>query len=242
MRGLRLGGGDADAGFRRQLGEPVEGLEVRLGQEGDHRDAPAVQAPLHLGEVAEAGDGDPPPGGALPAPHDRGQLAEEHAVDVDRQVRLELAGEEVELGRAALHEEDLHGPLDGGGPDPGQAQHAHREIVGAHPERGRPDHRVLQEALPKMRGGACGRRGGHEHASAPPGLHVTALLEVLHDARDRVGVDPEEAGQLADAGQGLLARDAAALDDVLELLRQLPADRDGALRVDGEVHGDLHTV
>src|SRR2546426_10544399 len=77
-----------------------------------------------------------------------------------------------------------------------------------------------------MRGGADGRCRGHVHAFPPPSLHVSALLEILDDARDRVRVDAEEAGQLPNAGQGLVARDAASLDGVLELLRQLPADRD----------------
>src|SRR5437899_1866829 len=60
-----------------------------------------------------------------------------------------------------------------------------------------------------MRGGADGRCRGHEHAFPPPSLHVSALLEILDDARDRVRVDAEEAGQLPNAGQGLVARDTA---------------------------------
>ena len=104
------------------------------------------------------------------------------------------------------------------------------------------DHRLLQEALAQVRRGTGGRRRGHEHALAPPRFHVSPLLEVLHDARDGVGIDSEEAGQLADAGQGLLPGDAAALDDVLELLGELPADRDRALRIHGQVEGDFHTV
>src|SRR5213594_2533882 len=91
-----------------------------------------------------------------------------------------------------------------------------------------------------MRGGADGRCRGHEHALPPPRLHVSALLEILDDARDRVRIDAEEAGQLPNAGQGLVARDAAALDDVLELLRQLPPDRDRAMPVDLEGHRDPH--
>src|SRR3989442_7258143 len=75
-----------------------------------------------------------------------------------------------------------------------------------------------------MRGGADGRCRGHEHAFPPPSLHVSALLEILDDARDRVRVDAEEAGQLPNAGQGLVARDAASLDGVLELLRQLRSE------------------
>ena len=46
-----------------------------------------------------------------------------------------------------------------------------------------------------------------------------------------------------DARQYLAPREAAALDDVLQLLRQLPADRDrGGARIDLQAHRDLHTV
>ena len=46
-----------------------------------------------------------------------------------------------------------------------------------------------------------------------------------------------------DARQYLAPREAAALDDVLQLLRQLPADRDRALPVYLEIHRDpLHAV
>src|SRR5437879_11877505 len=48
--------------------------------------------------------------GLLLAPHGRRQITEEHLVDADREVGLELPGKEVELRRAAFHEEDLHGP------------------------------------------------------------------------------------------------------------------------------------
>src|SRR5207247_8881045 len=161
-----------------------------------------VHEPLHLREVAEARDRGPPTTTLLLAPRDRRQVAEEHLVDADREVGLELSGEEVELWRAALHEEDLDGLLEGGGPDPGQAQNAHRQVVGSHPEGRRPDHRLLEEALAEVRDGADGRRRGDKHAFPPPSLHVAALLEILDDARDRVRIDAEEAGQLPDAGQG----------------------------------------
>jgi hypothetical protein len=157
-------------------------------------------------------------------------------------VALELPGKEVELRRAAFHEEDLDGPVDGGGPDAGHAQNADRQVVGGHPEGGRSDDRFLHEALAEMRRGAGRRRRGHEHAPPPASLNVAAPLEILDDARDGIGIDAEEAGELADAGQGLIPGNAAALDDVLELLRQLPADRDRALRVHRQVHRDPHTV
>src|SRR6185436_15708480 len=96
-------------------------------------------------------------------------------------------------------------------------------------------HRVLQKGLAQSRGGAGGRRRGHEHAAAPASLHVSTALQVLDDARDGIRIDAEEAGQLPNAGQGLVARDAAGVDDVLELLRQLPADRDRTVHVYAEV-------
>src|SRR6059036_1690950 len=165
----RLGGGGGHAypRPRRELGQTVEGLEMRLGEERDHRNPMTAQEPLHLREMAEARDRRPPTTGRPLAPHGRRQLAEEHLVDADRKVSLELPGKEVELRRAALHEENLDGPLDGGGPDPGQAQNAHRQVVGGHPEGGRPDHRLLEEALAEVRDGADGRRRGDEHAFPP---------------------------------------------------------------------------
>ena len=210
---------------------------MRLGKKRDDRNAATAQAPLHLGEMAEARDGGLPATGLLLAPRDRRQLAEKHLLDADRQVGLELSGKEVELGRAAFHEEDVHGPLDGGRPDAGHGQHAHRQVVGGHPEGRRPDDRIAQEAFADASGGAGGRRRCHEHAPPPPSLHVSALLEILDDAGHRVRVDPEESSQLPDAGECLVPQDAVVLDDVLELLRQLPADRDRAAGVDRQVHG-----
>src|SRR5207247_5192760 len=104
----------------------VEGLEMRLGEERDHRDPLAAQKPPHLPEMAEARDRRLPTTGLLLAPHGRRQITEEHLVDADREVRLEAPGKEVELRRAAVPEEDRHGPLDGGGQDAGEAQNAPR--------------------------------------------------------------------------------------------------------------------
>ena len=167
---------------------------------------------------------------------------EEHLVDADREVGLELPGKEVELRRAALHEEDLDGPLDGGGPDPGQAQTPTARSSAVIPRAAARITVSCKKALAEVRGRAGGRRRGHEHALPPPRLHVSAPLQVLDDARDRIRVDAEEAGQLPDAGQRLVPRDAAALDDVLELLRQLAPDRDRTVHIHPQLHGDLSTV
>ena len=240
--GLDGGGDHAHPRPRRQLGQAVEGLQVRLGEERDHRDAPAVQPPLHLREMREAGDrGRPLPRRRRPA-RDRRQVAEQHLVHADRKLRRELPAEEVELRRAALDEEHRDGPADGGEPRPGHAEDAQRHVVGGHPEGRRADHRILQKGRAPGRGRARRQRRGHEHPLAPARLHVPAPLEILDRPRHRVRIDAEEPGQLPDAGQGVLPRDAAALDDVLELLRQLPADRDRAVGIHAQADRDSHTV
>ena len=157
-------------------------------------------------------------------------------------MRLELPPKEVQLRRTALDEEHRDRPPEGGQPDAGHAQDAHRHVVGGHLEDRRADHRVLQKGLAASRERAGGPRGGHEHALTPPRLHVPAPLEILDRARHRVRIDAEEAGQLPDAGQRLVPRDAAALDDVLQLLRQLPADRDRAVSVQAQAHSNSPTV
>ena len=149
---------------------------------------------------------------------------------------LELAGKEIELRRAALDQQDLGGPANGGGPEPGQAQDAHRQVVGRHPEGRGPDHRILQEGLAQVRGGAGGRRRGDEHALPPPRLDVSTSLQIVDDARDGIRIDAEEAGELADAGQRLVPRDATGLDGMAELLSQLTPDRDRTVPIYREVH------
>jgi hypothetical protein len=68
------------------------------------------------------------------------------------------------------------------------------------------------------------------------------LLQIVDDARDGIRIDAEEASQLPDAGQRLVPRDAAGLDDVAELLRQLTPDRDRTVAVYAEFHRRPHTV
>ena len=143
-------GGDGDHAHpraRRELGQLVKRLQMRLGQQRDHRDAAAPQEPLHLGEMTEARHRGPPVTGLLLPPHDRRQVAEQDLVDANRELALQLPGEEVELGRAALHEEDFDRLPDGRGPGRGHAEDPHRHVVGGHPERRRPDHHVLKQAL-----------------------------------------------------------------------------------------------
>jgi hypothetical protein len=77
---------------------------------------------------------------------------------------------------------------------------------------------------------------GHEHALPPPSLHIPIALQILDDPCNGIGVDAQEAGQLADAGQCLVPWEAAALDEVLELFRQLTADRDWAVIVHMQLH------
>src|SRR5712692_9202347 len=94
------------------------------------------------------------------------------------------------------------------------------------------------------------RGGGHPEMDESGGgswwgaeRPVSAPLEILDNARDRIRIGAEEAGQLPDAGPLRVPRNAAALNEMLEeRLRQLPADRDRAARIDVQVHQDLHTV
>jgi len=157
-------------------------------------------------------------------------------------VSLELPRKEVELRRAALDHEDFGGTSEGGQSDIGHAQNARRHVAGRHSQGRSADHCFLQEILPQGRRPARRRRGRHEHALPPPRLHVSALLEILNGARHRVRIDAEEARQLSDARQRLLPRDASALDGVLQLLRQLPADRDRAVDIHAQAHRHVHAV
>ena len=78
------GRGDADPCPRRELGQAVEGLEMRLGEQRDHWNPLALQQALHLREMTKARDCRSPAAGLLRAPRDRHQLGEEHFVDADR--------------------------------------------------------------------------------------------------------------------------------------------------------------
>src|SRR5439155_21671447 len=98
------GGGHAHPRPRRELGQTVEGLEMRLGEERDHRNPLAAQQPRHLREMAEARDRRPPTTGLLLAPYGRRQLTEEQLVDADGAGSLGVRGEEVELRRAGRPE------------------------------------------------------------------------------------------------------------------------------------------
>src|SRR5438093_4324323 len=197
---LDRGGGHAHPCPRRELGQAMERLEMRLGEQRDHGNPLALEKVLHLREMRKARDRRPPSTGLLRTPRDRRQLGEENLLDVDGQVGLELSGKEVELRRATLHEEDFDGPADSGWPDPGQAQHAHGQVVGGHPAGRGADHRVLQEGLAEVRGRAGGRSWGYEHSLPPSRLHIPAPPQIIDDARDRIRVDAEETGQLPDAG------------------------------------------
>lgn len=70
-----------------------------------------------------------------------------------RLVGLKFPGKEAGLLLAALHQEDLGVCLGNSGMDPGQAQDAHRYVVGGHPHDRGPDHHVLEEGLAEGGGG-----------------------------------------------------------------------------------------
>src|SRR5438445_693456 len=83
--------------------------------------APAAEQGLRLPELAKASDR-----GALTTvvllAGERRQVADGHLVDANREVGFELAGKDVEVRRAAFHEQDLDGLLDGGRPNAGHGQ------------------------------------------------------------------------------------------------------------------------
>jgi hypothetical protein len=219
----------------------VEGLQMHLREERDHRDPQAVQPALHLPEMAKAGDRRPPAIRARLTPHGPRQLPEEHLVDPNRELGLELPPKEVQLRLAALDEEHRDGPPEGGQSDAGHAQDADGHVVGGHLEGRRTDHRILQKVLAASRERAGGHSWGYEHTLAPPRRHVPAPLEILDRARHRVRIDAEEPRELSDARQRLVPRDAAALDDLLQLLRQLPANRDRAMSIHAQPHWAPHS-
>jgi hypothetical protein len=112
--------------------------------------------------------------------------------------------------------------------------------------RGSPD--TLTEAVSEhrvSRGGARspGATGMAEGAAAVRGRsgRYPTPLEILDGVHARIRTDAEEPHQLP-AWQGLVSRSTAALGDVLVRLRQLPADRDRAVRVHWPVHGTTHRV
>src|SRR5438128_6360019 len=86
------GGGYTHARPRRELGQAMEGLEMRLGEERDDRDAPPAQQPVHFRPIAAARDRGPPTTGLLLAPGDRCQLAEKPFVDANGEVSFEVSG------------------------------------------------------------------------------------------------------------------------------------------------------
>jgi len=122
-------------------------------------------------------------------PRDRRQLAEEHLIDANREVGFELPGKEVELRRAAFHEEDLHGPWTAAGRTLATLSTATARSSAVIPRAAARITVSCRKAVAEVRGGADGRRRGHEHALPPPSLHVSALLQILDDARDRVRID-----------------------------------------------------
>ena len=119
----------------RQLSQTLQRLEMRLRQEREHGDPQALQAALHLRKMTEAGHRRGPATRSGLPPYGGRQILEEHLGHPDRQLRLELPREEVELRHAALYEQHLGGPPERGDPEAGQAHDAHGHVVGRQAER-----------------------------------------------------------------------------------------------------------
>ena len=215
---------------------------MRLRQEREHGNPQAVQMALHLREVPEARDRSGPVTGPRLPPHGGRQVLEKHLGHPDRQASLELPPKEIELRRAALDEEDLDAPAQGrGDPDAGQAQDAHRHVIGSHPQGRRADHGVLQEAFAVGQG----ERGGDAEATNTPlPRRASTYPRRLRSSIARAtvfGLMPRKPASSRMLGRAW-SRDAAGLDEVLQLLRQLPADRDRAAGIHAQTHPDRHAV
>src|SRR5215470_395169 len=199
---LAPGGGgadEADRGTFRQFREAQERLDAGLGEEGDHGGAVHGHAALHLVDVEERGDDDAialEEAGIAP---DLGlEFLHQHAIHVERQLRLELVAVARELGVVAFDED---APLPGrlghlpGGPARGQRG---QELVLGEAQAARPG-----EALADQTGQAVSRaplsRGpvGYEGAAALMPLDVAVPLEIGEGTADGVGIDAEKARELA---------------------------------------------
>jgi len=78
--------------------------------------------------------------------------------------------------------------------------------------------------------------GGDGEARAAEGFEDAVVLELAVGAGDRVGVDGEVAGQLADAGNEVAGREGRVGDRELELADDLIVDREAVVGVDLEKH------
>ena len=194
MGGLALGGDHADPRPRRELGQAVEGFQMHLGEERDHRNPRPSSRRSTSGRWPKL----------VTAAAQRFAAVCRRTV-VAKSLRSTLS---TRTGRCAsssrpkksssggLHSTRSTATAPGGRqPDAGHAQDPHRHVIGGHLEDRRADHRVLQKGLAASRE-RWRARGGHEHAFPAPRLHVPAPLEILDRARHRVRIDAEEAGQL----------------------------------------------
>ena len=82
-------------------------------------------------------------------------------------------------------------------------------------------------------------RPGDEHAQALPRVQNALPLQVGIDPGNRVRIDHQRARKLADRGEPLVGLEPAPRDGLADLMAQLPANRQPAGRVDGELHGHL---
>jgi len=213
-----------------------------LGEERNDRDSPASQHALNLGEMAEARDRRPPAPGRRATARDCRQLAEEHLVDTDRKMGLELPGEEVELRRAAFHEQDFDHPVDGGRPHAGQAQDATASSSAVIPTAAA---RITTSLRNPSRRPGDGRTGGAAATNTPrppPRLHVSALLRSSMTRATVFVLMPRKRpapGCSAASDPGAPEPLSMACLSCSVSCRRI---RDGAARVDVEVQVDRHTV
>ena len=182
VRVLERGGGHPHPGARRELGQPVERLQM------GSREDPLGGAPFASGRWPKLVTAAPPP--ARFGAHDLRQVAEQYLVDTDR---------EMDLSSSWAKNSSSAGYIPRGGRRPllctatGRIPSSFRTPTATSSAviRGAAAWITVSLNLSAERGRrAGGRRRGHEHALPAPRLHVPAPLQILDDAGDRVGLMP----------------------------------------------------
>ena len=217
----------------RQLGQAMEGLQMRLRQQREHGDPQTVQPALHLREMAEAGDRCGPAIRLVPPPHGGRQVLRSTLSTRTGSCASSSRPKKSSSARAALDEEHLDGRPEGGRarrrPRSGRPPPRHR---GSSPSAAARITASFRKPSRRV-GDGRGRRAEATNTPLPRRASTCPLRLRSSIARATVfGLMPRKPASSRMLGQRLVSRDSARLDDVLQLLRQLPADRDRATDID----------
>ena len=167
---LHCRGDHAHPRRRRQLGQALQRLEMRLRQE---RDAPGSPGPPGAARPPEDGRSwSPPPpiARSLLTPHGGRQLLEEHLVHADRQLGLELAAKKSSSGGLHSTRRTSAAPRTAAGPTPATLRTPTATSSGVIPRAAARITMSCRKALATVRGRA-GRRAGATNTpfpAAPP--------------------------------------------------------------------------